>query len=142
MAEFEFKMMGIVYYLDKGRYAKALSTLTRFHSQLMNKENLVKLPKFKNVQEEMNFYLNLQNPRTGAFMDDSFPYCTFNEPTENVIIHLDALAQRLGVPLQLKYPLKYLDEINTPERLYGFLDDVSYIGWLGSRFPETTFFLP
>src|SRR3989304_5035198 len=97
MGEFEFKMMGIIYYLD------------------------------------------LQNPKTGAFMDDSFPYCTFNEPTENVIAHLDELAKKMGVPLKLKYPLKYLERINPPEKPYEFLDDVSYIGWFGSRFPETTF---
>jgi len=139
MAEFEFKMMGIVYYLDKGQYLKALSTLSNFHSQLTNKENLIKVPEFANAEEEMNFYLDFQNPNTGAFMDDSFPYCTFNEPTENVIIHLDVLAKGMGVSLQLKYPLKYLDEINTPEKLYDFLNDVSYVGWLGSKFPETTF---
>jgi hypothetical protein len=139
MAEFEFKMMGIVYYLDKCRFGKAFSTLSRYHSQLKNKKILIKVPEFRNAEEEMNFYLNLQNPRTGAFMDDSFPYCTYNEPTENVIIHLDELAKSLGVPLRLKYPLKYLDRINTPEKLYDFLDDVSYIGWIGSRFPETTF---
>lgn len=139
MADFEFKMMGILYYLDKGRYSKALSTLSEFHFQLMHKENLIRVPEFKSAEEEMNFYLNLQNPRTGAFMDDSFPYCTFNEPTENIILHLDALAKSLGIPLQLKYPLTYLDEINTPEKLSAFLDDVAYVGWIGSRFPETTF---
>lgn len=37
MAEFEVKMMGIVYYLDKGHYRKAFSTLSRFHSQLKNR---------------------------------------------------------------------------------------------------------
>lgn len=139
MAEFEFKMLGMVYHLDKGHYARALSMLSRFHSELSRRENLIKLPEFKTTQAEMDFYLSLQNPRTGAFMDDTFPYCTFNEPTENVVMHLDALAQRLGVPLQLKYPLKYPDEINTPEKLRVFLDDVAYVGWLGSRFPETTF---
>ena len=139
MAEFEFKMMGIVYYLDKGHYRKAFSTLSRFHSQLKNRENIIKVPEFRDTEDEMNFYLNLQNPRTGAFMDDSFPYCTFNEPTENVVNHLDELAKSSGVPLRLKYPLKYLDRINTTEKLYDFLDDVSYIGWIGSRFPETTF---
>ncbi|MBD3375219.1 hypothetical protein GF406_09300 [candidate division KSB1 bacterium] len=139
MAEFEFKMMGIVYYLDKHRYIKALSTLAHYHDQLKNRKNLIKVPEFNSASDEMAFYLNQQNPRTGAFMDDSFPYCTFNEPTENVIIHLDELAKRAGVPLRLHYPLTYLDRINTPETLVGFLDDVSYVGWTGARFPETTF---
>jgi hypothetical protein len=139
MAEFEFKMMGIVYYLDKGHYIKAISTLSRFHSQLKNKENLIKIPEFKTAEEEMAFYLNLQNPATGAFMDDSFPYCTYNAPTENILAHLDELAKKAGVPLKLKYPLKYLDDINTPEKLYEYLDDISHVGWLGTKFPETTF---
>ncbi len=139
MAEFEFKMLGIVYYLDKGHYYLALSKLSHFLTQLQNKGNLIKVPEFKNKEEELEFYLNLQNPRTGAFMDDSFPYCTFNEPTENIIAHLDALAKETGIPLQLKYPLKYLDEINTPVKLNAFLDDVSYVGWIGSKFPQTSY---
>ena len=139
MAEFEFKMMGILYYLDKGHYIKALSTISRFHSQLRNKENLIKVPEFSTAEEEMAFFLNLQNPATGAFMDNSFPYCTYNEPTENVIAHLETLAKKAGIALQLEYSLKYLDDINTPAKLHEFLDDVSYLGPLGARFPETTF---
>ena len=91
------------------------------------------MPEFKSKEEELEFYLNLQNPRTGAFMDDSFPYCTFNEPTENVIAHLDGLAKEIGSSSTTQIPLKYLDEINTPEKLYAFLDDVSYVGWLGFK---------
>jgi len=139
MADFEFKMLGFAYLLDKGSYFTALSGLSDFHKQLQNRENLIKIPEFKSKEEEMEFYLNLQNPGTGAFMDDSFPYCTFNEPTENIIAHLDVLAQETGTPLQLKYPLKYLDAINTPGKLYSFLDDVSYIGWIGSKFPQTSY---
>jgi len=139
MAEFEFKMLGSAYYLDKGFYLKALSQLSGYHKQLQNRKNLIQIPGFRSKQEELEFYLNLQNPRTGAFMDDSSPYCTYNDPTENVMAHLDALAKETGVPLKLKYPLKYLDEINTPEKLNAFLDDVSYIGWIGSKFPQTSY---
>ena len=139
MAEFEFKMLGIAYYLDRGFYFKALSQLSDYHKQLQNRNNLIQVPEFKSKKEELEFYLNLQNPRTGAFMDDSSPYCTFNEPTENVISHLDGLAKEIGVPLQLRYPLIYLDAINTPEKLYAFLDDVSYIGWIGTKFPQTSY---
>ena len=139
MGDFEFKMLGFAYYLDKGFYFKALKRLSDFHKQLQNKENLIKMPEFKSKNEELDFYLDLQNPRTGAFMDDSYPYCTYNEPTENIVAHLDALANATGAPLQLKYPLKYLDEINTPLKLQTFLDDVSYVGWIGSKFPQTTY---
>ena len=127
MAEFEFKMLGFLYDLDKGHYFKALTALSDYHTQLKNKENLIKVPEFNSAKDEMNFYLDLQNPKTGAFMDDSFPYCTYNEPTENAILHLENLAKKQGVALKLKYPLSYLDQINTVEKLYTFLDDVAYV---------------
>jgi len=137
MADFEFKMMGMAYWLDHGHYYTALSRLGKLHKQLKTREGLIKVPEFTNKQDELAFYLNLQNPRTGAFMDDSFPYCTYNEPTENILAHLDSLVKETGQPLRLKYPLKYLDEINTPEKVEVFLDDVSNVGWIGSKYsPE------
>ncbi|MBN2088570.1 hypothetical protein JW964_03110 [candidate division KSB1 bacterium] len=139
MAEFEFKMLGIAYYLDKGHYYKSLSMINQFHTQLKNKKNLVKMPDFTSKEDELAFYLNLQNPRTGAFMDDNYPLCTYHGPTENVILHLDALAGETSQPLRLKYPLKYLDEINTPEKLTAFLDDISTVGWIAAKLPQTTF---
>ena len=139
MGEFEFKMMGFVYYLDKGRYAKAVSGIRKLHRQLQSREGLIKVPRFDDKKQEMEFYLDLQNPRTGAFMDDAYPWCTYNECTENVLNHLDALAKETGQPLRLKYPLKYLDEINTPDKLKAFLDDVSNVGWIAAKFPQTTF---
>lgn len=139
MADFEFKMMGMAYWLDHGQYYTALSRLDQLHERLTNRAGLIKVPKFTNKEDELAFYLNLQNPSTGAFMDDSFPYCTYNEPTENMLAHLDALAEETGQPLRLKYPLRYLDAINTPETLAAFLDDVSTVGWIATKFPQTTF---
>ena len=139
MAEFEFKMLGIAYYLDKAHYYYAVSRLDQLHKQLKFKQNLIKVPEFKSKEDEMEFYLNLQNPETGAFMDDSYPYCTYNEPTENVLSHLAALAKETLKPLCLKYDLKYLDEIKTPDKLTAFLDDVSSVGWIASKFPQTSF---
>lgn len=139
MAEFEFKMLGIAYYLDKGHYLTSLSRINQLHNQLKTKKDLVKVPRFKNKEEEMQFYLNLQNPKTGAFMDESYPYCVYTGPTGNVLAHLDALATDLGKPIKLKYPLKYLDEINTAEKMKAYLDDVSTVGWIASKFPQTTF---
>ena len=137
MSEFEFKMLGIAYYLDKANYYYAVSRLDQLHKQLKFKQNLIKVPEFKSKEDEMEFYLNLQNPETGAFMDDSYPYCTYNEPTENVLSHLAALAKETLKPLCLKYDLKYLDEIKTPDKLTAFLDDVSSVGWIASKFPQT-----
>jgi hypothetical protein len=85
MAEFEFKMLGIIYLLDHGQYAKAVSSVERLHGQLKTRKGLVKVPKLADKGEEMDFYLGLQNPRTGAFMDDSYPYCTWEGPTGNVL---------------------------------------------------------
>jgi hypothetical protein len=139
MAEFEFKMLGFAYELDKGHYVKALSGIRRLHEQLKSRRGLIKVPRFDDKREEMEFYLAIQNPRTGAFMDESFPYCTYNAPTHNVLLHLEELAKATGQPLRLRYPLKYLDDINTPATLTAFLDDVSNVGWLASRFPQTSF---
>jgi hypothetical protein len=139
MAEFEFKMLGLGYLLDRDHYYTAFSKINRLHHQLKTKEGLRKVPKFENKQDELEFYLNLQNPQTGAFMDDSYPFCSYTGPTGNVLNHLDALAEETGQPLKLKYPLKYLDEINTPEKLDAYLDDVSTVGWLANKFPQTSF---
>lgn len=139
MAEFEFKMLGFAYNLDKGHYLKAGSGIRALHKQLKTREGLIKVPIFTDKKQEMDFYLNLQNPRTGAFMDDSNPYCTYDGPTGNVLLHLESLAKDTGQPLRLRYPLKYLDEINTPARLKTFLDDVAYVGWIASKLPQTSF---
>ena len=139
MGDFEFKMMGMAYWLDKGHYFKALSRINQLNKQFRTKEGLIKMPKFTSKEDEMEFYLDLQNSKTGAFMDENYPYCVYNEVTENVVEHLDALAKATGQPLHLKYPLTYLDEINTSEKLKEFLDDVSYVGWLASKLPQTTF---
>jgi hypothetical protein len=139
MADFEFKMLGFAYYLDKGHYCKTLKLLHDFHKKLSSKEDLIKIPAFKNNQDEINFYLNLQNPKTGAFINDSAPFCTYWSVSENIINHMEALADSTTSPLKLKYPLKFLDEINTPEKLTAYLDDISYVGWLASKFPQTSF---
>lgn len=137
MGEFEFKMIGIVYYLDKGQYLTALSMLNKIQQEMKSKDGLVKIPKLADKKDELEFYLGLQNPRTGAFMNDSYPLCTYVGPTFNVINHLLNLANEVGQPLQLKYPLRFLDQINTGEKLKAYLDDLSSVGWIASRLPKT-----
>jgi hypothetical protein len=139
MGDFEFKMMSVLFYLDKGKYYNGLSLLNKIHTQFKSKEGLVKMPDFNSKEEEIEFYLNLQNPKTGAFIDDTYPYLVYNEVTENAISNLDALTKEIGKPLKLKYPLKYLDEINTPEKLRKFLDDVAYVSWISTKFPQTSY---
>ncbi len=139
MADFEFRGLGFSYLLDKGEYLKSINNLLEYHSKLKNREGLLKIPDFNNKQEEIDFFLNLQNPKTGAFIDESVPYCVYWEISQNIISHLESLMDSTSAPLQLKYPLKFLDDINTPEKLYVFLDDISYVGWKASKFPQTTF---
>ena len=139
MADFEFRMLGFSYLLDKGQYSEALNSLSKYHLKLKNRDGLIKIPHFTNKQEEIDFFLNLQNPGTGAFIDESAPYFVYYEISQNILNHLEALSDSTTTPLQLKYPLKFMDEINTPEKLRVFLDDISYVGWIASKFPQTTF---
>ncbi len=139
MAEFEFQLVGIGYYMDKGQYRKAHTRLSDYLAKLKSKEGLIKIPEFKSNQEEIDFYLNLQNPRTGAFIDESAPYCAYYEPTKNVLEHLVSLSDLTTAPLKLKYPLTFLDSINTPENLVAHLNDISYIGRRASHYPQTSF---
>ncbi|MDF2524670.1 MAG: hypothetical protein K0R31_2311 [Clostridiales bacterium] len=141
MGEFEFKMVGIVYYIDKGQYITAFSRLNQFHKQLKNREGLIKVPKFADKKEELEFYLGLQNSRTGAFMDDSYPLCTYVGSTLNMVSHLELLAKAIGEPLQLKYPISFLDQMNTGEKLKNYLDDLSTVGWIASKLPKTPYIL-
>jgi len=139
MAEFEFRMVGFGYYLDKGNYLKSLKMLSDYHYKLKNKEGLIKVPDFKNNQDEINFFLNLQNPNTGAFIDETAPFCVYYEVSKNVVDHIVSLTDSTTAPLKLKYPITFLDSINTPKKLIAHLDDISYVGWLASKFPQTTF---
>ncbi|MGJ5641066.1 hypothetical protein [Formosa sp. S-31] len=139
MAEFEFHMLGFGYLLGKGNYIQALKGVSEYHNFLSNKENLIQIPEFASKQEEIDFYLNLQNPETGAFMDNSAPFCTYFSNTENMVLHLEALQDSTTKPLKLKYPLSFLDKINTPDKLEAYLNDISYMNTLGAKFPQTTF---
>jgi len=141
MGEFEFKMLGCAYYLDKGQYITAFSKLNELHKQLQTKNGLIKVPDFKDKTEEMEFYLNLQDPETGAFMDDSYPVLYYLEPTLNMVEHLAQLGQETDRPLHLKYPLRFLDEISTPDKLTELLDELSSVGWIGAKLPKTNYMM-
>ncbi|MGE5396670.1 MAG: hypothetical protein ACM3MK_03920 [Chitinophagales bacterium] len=137
--EFEFKMMACAYYLDHGQYITAFSRLNDIRKQMETREGLVKVPKFSDKKAEMEFYLSLQNPNTGAFMDDSYPAFLYYEPTENVINHMEELADATGEPVRLRYPMRFMDQFDTPEKLTATLDDLSTVGWLGAKLPKTCY---
>lgn len=140
MADFEFMLLGFSYHMDKGKYFKALKSISEYHSRLKKKDGLIKIPRFTDKQEEIDFYLDLQNPETGAFITDSAPFCTYWEVTQNILDHLETLSADSSIaPLKLKYPLIFLDEINTPGKLVTHLNDISYVGRIASKFPQTTF---
>ncbi|WP_425800898.1 hypothetical protein ACHOLT_11935 [Desulfitobacterium sp. Sab5] len=120
--------------LTKVSSITAFSKLEDLHKQYLSKQDLIKIPQFSDKKEELDFYLNLQNPRTGAFMDENYPYFTYLAPTLNMIEHLEILSKEVGQPLKLKYPLKFLDQINSPESLNSYLDDLSSVGKLASKF--------
>jgi len=138
-AEFEFRMLGLAYWLDHGEYAKATSGISILKERMETRSGFIKVPRFASKEEEMEFYLSLQNPKTGAFMDDSYPYCTYEGPTGNILIHLEELSIETGKPIKLKYPLSFLDKIAAPEDLQAYLDDLAHIRWLGSKLPESSF---
>ncbi|MGJ5620422.1 hypothetical protein [Sulfitobacter sp. MF3-043] len=138
-AEFEFKMLGAAYDFDRGRYIKAYRRFYSYLDQLKTADGLVKIPDFANNKEELEFYLSLQDPSTGAFMDPSYPLPTYFGPTLNVIQHLESLAESVGQPLRLKYPLSFLEELDSPEELRLYLDDLSTVGTLVSNLPQTPY---
>ena len=135
LSEFEFQMLGIAYHLDHGSYRLALSRLDAMHRKMTTREGLVKIPQFANAGEKLDFYLNLQNPHTGAFYSiDGDPLVGYFGVTANMIKLIEELSVEAGRPFRLKYPLRFLDEIDTPAKLTGMMDDAGSVGWIGARF--------
>lgn len=125
-AEFEFKMEAALYHLNQGHYWKAYRTLRQIDHELESKEGLEKIPPETSPDQLMDFLLNRQNPKTGAFMDPSYPYFTFIGPTANVLGTLDTLSTQTGRPVKLHSPLHFLDEINSPKQLKEYLESLLY----------------
>ncbi len=135
LSEFEFQMLGIAYHLDHGHYRLALSRLDAMHRKMTTREGLVKIPRFANADEKLDFYLNLQNPRTGAFYSvEGDPLVSYFGVTANMIKLIEELSVDAGRPFHLKYPLRFLDEIDTPAKLTRMMDDAGSVGWIGARF--------
>ncbi len=127
MGEFEFKMLAVQYDLNAGRYLKAFTTLRRIRREMETTQGLVKMPQGASPGRMMDFLLDRQDPTTGAFMDPRYPYFTCLAPTLNAVEALENLARQTGRPLKLKYPLRFLDRIRTPENLRTFLDAHLYL---------------
>ena len=135
----EFKFLGIAYYYDHGDSLTGSQKLNKLYTQMKTREGLIKIPVFKDKKEELTFYKSLQNPQTGAFMDTDYPLFTYIGPTINVLEHIELLCRETGEPLKLNYPLKFLDDINTPQKLTVFLNDLSAVGPIGAKFPKTPY---
>jgi hypothetical protein len=126
MAEFEFKMESALYHLNNGSYWKTFRTLRRIDHELESLEGMVKMPQKASTEELIEFLRERQNAKTGAFMDSDYPFFTYIGPTANVLGQLENLSVRIGRPVKLKYPLRFLDEIRTPQQLRAYLDSFLY----------------
>ena len=98
MADFEFRMLGFSYYIDKGKYLKSLNMLTDYHDKLKNRESLIKIPDFSTSQEEIEFFLDLQNPHTGAFIRSQSIKCCMCQSLHKLyqVVFTDLYKSRQG----------------------------------------------
>jgi hypothetical protein len=133
MAEFEFKMLAGLKLLSDGAYSAAYTTLRRIGREMATTEGLVRVPAGATPDERMDFLLARQDPTTGAFMDARYPSFTYIAPTLNALEALDALSHQTGRPLRLRYPLRFLDDIATPESLRRHLDGLLYLSRFWAR---------
>lgn len=135
MGEFEFKMLSSQYHMNAGRYLQAIRTLRGIEAEMQDLQNLKKMPANATPEEQMAFLLDRQDPVTGAFMDRDYPLFSYFAPTCNVVEALMRLSRETGRPLKLKYPLRFLDQIGTPQQLRAYLDSLLYLNSVIARFP-------
>jgi len=135
MGEFEFKMVSSQYYLNEGRYLDAYQSLRRIRSEMQSRQGLRQFPDKATPEQQMAFLLDQQDPVTGAFMDRRYPAFSYFAPTCNVVEALIQLSRETGHPLALKYPLRFLNEIKTPQQLRTYLDSLLYVGEISAHFP-------
>jgi hypothetical protein len=126
MAEFEFKMEAVLNYLNNGDYWLVYRTLGKINHEMKTLEGLVKVPQDASLGELASFLLNRQDPKTGAFMNSDYPYFTYIPPSLNALENLEALSVQTGRRTRLKYPLRFLDNIDTPQKLYTYMDSFLY----------------
>ncbi len=127
MAEFEFKMMAALDALNRGHYWQSYRILRRVTEEMETLEGLVKMPQQASDDQLIEFLLARQDAETGAFMDPSYPFFTYIGPTANALDQLAELSARTGRPLRVEHPLRFLDEIRTPQELRAYLDSFLYI---------------
>ncbi len=143
LAEFEFKMEAALYHLNEGSYWEAYQTLRRIKHELETTEGLHRIPPQASPEELLDFLLARQAPETGAFMDPAYPYFTYIGPTANVLETIETLANQTGRPPTLRYPLRFLDQLRSPEQLTAYLDSLLYFQELwADRFGGPTPFCP
>ena len=134
LSEFEFELLSVSYYLDKGRYLDGLKRLDQMHRKLTTRDGLVKVPDFTDADERLEFYLDRQNPETGAFYPNGTdPVLAYVGVTSNMINLIESLSRQAGKPFQLKYPLRFLERIDTPEEMTTTLDDAGLVGFVGTK---------
>jgi len=131
---FEFQGLAALYRLDHGDILEGLSVIDRLHGKLSTTEGLARIPEFTDAKQTLEFYRNLQHPVTGAFYPDvRDPLFAYVGVTANMINLIKDLSGKADEPFRLKYPLRFLNRIDTPETLRAFLDDASTVGWVGAE---------
>ncbi|MCF8501057.1 MAG: hypothetical protein K9H11_11380 [Rhodospirillum sp.] len=135
LSAFEFELLSAMYFIDHGQYLRGLRRLDAIHDKYVDRKGLVKIPDFASPEEKLEFYLDRQNPETGAFYPNGTdPLFAYVGVTANMINFIEVLSRNAGRPFALKYPLRFLDDISTPDKVTAMLDDVSRVGWIGARF--------
>ena len=135
LSAFEFELLSAMYFIDHGQYLRGLRRLDAIHDKYVDRQGLVKIPDFESPEERLEFYLDRQNPETGAFYPNGTdPLFAYVGVTANMINFIKVLSQNAGRPFALKYPLRFLDDISTPDKVTAMLDDVSHVGWIGAHF--------
>lgn len=133
LSEFEFETLSVSWYLDKGRYLDGLHRLDEMYRKLTTRDGLVKVPDFANAGERLDFYLDRQHPETGAFYpNDTDPVLAYAGVTSNMINLIEDLSRQAGRPFSLKYPLRFLERVDTPEEMRAALDDAGLVGFVGT----------
>ncbi len=121
--------------MNAGRFLQAVQTLRGIKAEMQDVQTLKKMPSNATPEEQMAFLLDRQDPVTGAFMDHDYPLFSYFAPTCNVVEALMRLSRETGRPLKLKYPLRFLEQIGTPQQLRAYLDSLLYLNSLIARFP-------
>ena len=114
LSAFEFELLSAMYFIDHGQYLRGLRRLDAIHDKYVDRQGLVKIPDFASPEERLEFYLNRQNPETGAFYPNGTdPLFAYVGVTANMINFIKVLSaerrQTLRAEISATLPRRYFD---------------------------------